>query len=303
MAPVRIPPLAPGARIGVVLPSGPITPARAEAGLAALRARGFEPALFGDPFASSHGYFSAPDEIRLRHLNAALADESLAALWPLRGGYGLSRIIAGVECAPLKKRPKFLIGLSDLTLLAQKIRGETGLPFFYGPMVGALGNPDEFDPASLAHFLAAPSAPLSLRREGLVEIKSGRPVSGTLVGGCLSLLAAALGGPADLDEPGDLILFIEDLNEPIFRLDRMLASLRAAGRLACVKGALVGQMVNISTPEKSLTLEAMLREQFAALEGPVLAGIPCGHGPKTLTLPLYQRCEVGAEQIVFATNR
>lgn len=297
----HIPALRPGSRVGIVAPSGPVPPASAKAGLERLRGFGFEPVLFCDPDAAPHGFFSMPDGERLEKLQAAIDDDSLDAIWPLRGGYGLSRIIDRIDCAALKRRPKFLIGLSDLTLLAQRIRRETGSPFYYGPMVAALGLEDYHEPESLRHFLATPDAPLTIEAGRYQTLIAGS-AAGTLIGGCLTLLAAAVGTGGDLDEPGETILFIEDLNEPVYRLDRMLAQLRSAGRLARVRGVICGHFENLTTPKNSLTFEQMLREYFEPTGIPVLMNFPCGHGKFPLTLPLYRRCEITERGVVLAAR-
>ncbi len=297
----KIAPLQPGAKIAVVAPCGPVEPARREAGLSALRAMGFAPKLFYDENASGHGYFSEPDDARLKWLQAAVDDHECAAIWPLRGGYGLSRIVDRIDFSALLQRPKLCIGLSDLTLFAQRLHTETGLPFFYGPMVAALGDGDGGDLDSLRHWLHTSHAPEFVPAENYRVLRGGTG-AGKLVGGCLALLAAGLGGAADLDgkDYDCAILFIEDLNEPVFRLDRMLSSLRLAGRLSTLRGVICGHMLNIARPEKSLDLDAMLLEVFSGSDFPILTGFPCGHGPRTRTLPLYQRCAIAADGITFA---
>lgn len=299
----KINPLIPGAKIAVVAPCGPVEPARRDAGLAALRAMGFEPKIFYDENSSGHGYFSEPDAARLKWLQAAVDDPECAAIWPLRGGYGLSRIVDAVDFSALELRPKLCIGLSDLTLFAQRLHTETGLPFFYGPMVAALGDADGSEPESLRHWLQTPHAPEFVPAADYRVLRPGTG-AGKLVGGCLALLAAALGGAADLDgkDYDCAILFIEDLNEPVFRIDRMLSSLRLAGRLSTLRGVICGHMLNITRPEKSLDLDAMLLEVFAGSDFPILTGFPCGHGPRTRTLPFYQRCEIAAAGITFAAK-
>lgn len=300
---IKVPSLHPGSKIAVVAPAGAVEPARREAGFAALRAMEYKPEIFFDVNATGHGYFSEPDAARLKWLQAAVNDGSCDAIWPLRGGYGLSRIVDQVDFSALKKRPKLCIGLSDLTLFAQRLHRETGLPFYYGPMVAALGDGDGGDMDSLRHWMNAPDAPDFVASEHYRVLRPGTG-AGKLVGGCLAVLAAGLGGAADLDgnDYDGAILFFEDLNEPVFRLDRMLSSLRLAGRLKNLKGVISGHMLNITRPEKSLDFEAMLLEVFAGSDFPILLDFPCGHGPLTRTLPLYQRCEIAAAGITFAAG-
>ena len=298
-----IPALQTGSKIAVIAPSGPVEPARREAGFAALRAMGYKPEIFFDINATGHGYFSEPDAARRKWLQAAVNDEQCDAIWPLRGGYGLSRIIDQVDFSPLTVRPKLCIGLSDLTLFAQRLHTETGLPFFYGPMVAALGDADGGEMESLRRLLHTPHSPEFIPAANYHVLRPGTG-AGKLVGGCLALLAAGLGGAADLDgkDYDGAILFIEDLNEPVFRIDRMLSGLRLAGRLKSLQGVICGHMLNISRPEKSLDFDAMLLEVFAGSVFPILTGFPCGHGPRTRTLPLYQRCAIAAGGITFAAG-
>lgn len=294
-------PLIPGDKIAVAAPSGWTAPERVARGLAALKGMGFEAKLFFDPAAPSHGYFSAPDAVRLKYLQAAMDDEECAGIWPVRGGYGLSRIVDRLDFYSLKKRPKFCVGLSDLSLFAQRLHKETGLPFYYGPMIGALGDDEKPEMESLRHWLKTPNSPYEILPAQFrwLDAPPASPVTGKLVGGCLSLLTAALATPADLDWE-DAILFIEDLNEPIFRLDRMLTQLREAGEFKSLRGVICGHFLNLTQPEHSLSFETMLRELFGPLKIPVALELNCGHAPGTMTIPLYRPCRMEMDGIIFA---
>jgi muramoyltetrapeptide carboxypeptidase len=189
------PPLRPGDRIGVAAPAGPIRQeSDLESGLAHLEARGYAP-VSGRHLKRRDGYLAGTDVERLEDLNRLIADPSIAAIWVARGGYGCARIIDGVDLAPLKKRPKFLVGFSDATVLHAAAFRRLRLSTLYGPNVVELGNGKAFDETSLWRSLAAGDvgsvhdlpAPTILR-PGLGE--------GPLVGGCLSLLVSLIGTPA-----------------------------------------------------------------------------------------------------------
>jgi muramoyltetrapeptide carboxypeptidase len=277
------PPLRPGDRIGVVAPAGPVRRKALEAGIAVIERRGFEVAR-GRHLYDRRGYLAGSDADRRADLQRMIRDPRIAALWFARGGYGLHRIVGGIDLAPLRRHPKALVGYSDITVLQAAAWRRFGLGSFQGPMVAELADAGAYDSASLWSALGGGSVSVRVRprrilRPGMAE--------GPLVGGCLSLLVALVGTPFEAPLEG-AILFWEEVNEEPFRIDRMLAHLRHAGRLERLAGMVVGSLTGCRPKRRGNTLpiEAILRTHLAGTRYPVVTGIPAGHVRGKITLPV-----------------
>lgn len=283
--------LPPGSLIGVVAPAGPVD-AEQLAQVPALYARhGYRCRIFPGCHLRS-GYLAGDDGARLADLHAALADDEVAALHALRGGYGCMRLLDGVDNALLRARPKLLIGYSDLTAL-HALWARAGLPTLHAPMAAPGPLPASADPARagdadalfallqgglLAGAVLAPvRAPTPLHVPGVAE--------GRLVGGNLSLVAALLGTPWAWDARGAL-LFLEDVNEEPYRVDRLLTQLRLAGVLDAAAGFVLGSFTKAAAPTD------LMHEMLARLGKPLLAGWPGGHGTPNRPLPLGLRARL-----------
>ena len=279
----RPPVLTAGARVALVAPAGPL---RGEEDLARaignVRALGWEPVV-GAHALARHGYFAGGDENRLADLNAALADPAIDGIWCLRGGYGTMRLLDGVDYAALRRRPKAIIGYSDITALHAAIGVRCDLITYHGPTARAELSP--FSRESLRHALFAGGEPCGVAPEA----RTVRPgvVRGPLAGGNLALLAALAGTPFAPRLDG-AILFLEDVNEAVYRIDRMLRQLLLAGLLARCAGLVFGQFTNC--PEESddgaRTVDEVIHETAAMLGVPCLANVPVGHVSDQWTLPL-----------------
>ena len=308
--PILPPRLGPGARIALVAPSGPLLErddrTRAESLCHAL---GFEPVVL--PHAErAYGYLAGTDEERLADLNAALTSPQYDAVWCLRGGDGMNRIVAGVDFAGFARAPKPVIGFSDITVLLLALWRETGVVSFHGPgarepMRGLARRSFEAvltraTPAG-ALELPAPPADVLLPQEGrVVTLASGR-AEGRLVGGNLTLLQSLIGTRFAADLRG-AILFLEDVNEDLYRIDRMLAHLRLAGVFDGVAGVAIGQFTDCrrATPDGGLGLDAVLSTYFASLDVPVVMGLPIGHIAAQWTIPVGVRASLDADSGALA---
>jgi muramoyltetrapeptide carboxypeptidase len=286
------PPLAPGARVALVSPAGPLR-GRADLERAEANAR----SLGWDPVVGPHaldraGYFAGDDADRLADLNAALRDPGVDGIWCVRGGYGAMRILPGIDWDALRARPRLLVGYSDITALHLGALA-AGVGTLHGPTARAELTPFTRDSLVRAASLrtdpagAAPAARM---------LRGGR-AAGPLVGGNLALVSALVGTPwaARLD---GAILVLEDVNEAVYRIDRMLTQLRLSGDLAGVAGIAFGQCT--ACPEASddgaRTLDEVLREHADALGVPCVAGIPLGHVDDQWTLPLGSWAELDADE-------
>ena len=288
----RPPGLGTGDRVGVVAPGGPVRQPALDRGIAWLRERGLVP-VPGRHLEARHGYLAGTDAQRLEDLNAALADRDLAAVWFARGGYGCARVVADVDLRPLRRRPKALIGFSDITVLHAAAWRTAGLVTYYGPLVGELGDRQAFDDGALWRAIGAEGVlPLAFE---FTPDQVARPgaAEGVLVGGCLSLIATLVGTAYAVPADG-AILFWEEVNEEPYRIDRMLGQLRLAGCLERLRGMVVGRLVGCDpkNPDAALSLREILDAHLGERGIPVITDFPAGHCPGKVTLPLGARARL-----------
>jgi muramoyltetrapeptide carboxypeptidase len=307
---VRLPPPAgPGDRIGVAALSGPVDPERLERGLAALRGLGFEPVL-ADNARSRDGLFAGGDDLRLAAFHRLAARRDLTAILFTRGGHGLLRVLPGIDWELLRRHPRAYLGYSDLTPFLLAVVQRLGLAAFHGPLVGgelARG----LDGAERASLLGALAGRYPVEMPFASWLRPGR-VAGPLLGGCLSLLAATLGTPY-FPDLGGAIVFWEEVNEPPYRLDRMLTHLGLSGRLDAIGGMVVGHVTppsgsgndsaggTASSPgspgapvfpeerpdERAVpSWAALIADSLSRFPWPLACGLDVGHRSPNLTLPL-----------------
>ena len=285
-------PLEPGEPIGVVALSGPVDPLKLEAGLEVLRGWG-HPIIEAANTREEDGYLAGSDGARLAGFEDVLA-AGVRWIVAARGGFGCTRLLPSVPLERLRSRGVSLIGFSDLTALLNPLALNGGAVQFHGPMVAAgLARPGN---AGRLHAL------ISGKLTGEVlfrfpESSVARPgrVAGTAIGGNLSLLTSLLGTPW---EPAfdDCVLYLEEVGEPLYRLDRMLTHLRCSGKLRNVK-ALIGGSLRGCRPAapRSDQWRRMLLET-APLNAPVVVGLPFGHGASNLAFPIGATTEVDTER-------
>ncbi len=298
------PALKPGHRVALVAPAGPLLERDdLSRGQELCRALGFEPVL-GANAGRRYGYLAGTDDERLADLNAALADPRIDAVWCLRGGYGLTRILDRVDFGALRQRPKAVIGFSDVTALLLALHRESGVVTFHGPMART-----PLTPFSRYHFdrvLTAVNPPGRLGRVAppadVLVPKQGRIVGlvpgtaeGRLFGGNLTLLQCLIGTRYFPDLDG-AILFLEDVDEDLYAIDRMLAHLRMTGALRKLAGVIIGQFTEMkrSTDDGALGFDEVLATYLAPLRIPVAYGLPIGHVDDQWTLPIGIRVRLDA---------
>ncbi len=277
----------PGDRVGVAALSGPVDGDRLDAGLRALEQLGFEVELASNA-RQSHGLFAGQDHERLESFYRLADDPSIKAIFFTRGGWGLNRLLPRLDWQRIGRYPRAYLGYSDLTPLLNGLVTRLGLVAFHGPMVAAdlARGLTEAERASLLANLAG-DFPQSY---AVQACEHGEPVEGRLLGGCLSLLVSLLGTPWEI-ELDDALLFIEDLNEPPYRLDRMLTHLRLSGTLTKIKALIVGHLHGEGGQEPTamdgqVTLEMVLTALANDFPWPLAKGLKAGHACPSLTLPL-----------------
>jgi muramoyltetrapeptide carboxypeptidase len=284
-----------GDRIAIVAPASPFARDTFEAGLAELRALGFEP-VFEDSVFDRRFYLAGTAESRAAALQKAWADPSIAGIVAARGGYGSVHLLPLLNPRVFSASAKAFIGYSDNTSLLTWLNQTCGVVAFHGPMVeGRLAEADRgYDRDTFTRCLCRAEPAGAITHPRLETIKPGEE-SGMLVGGTLTMLAASLGTPYAFDPPHGCILFLDDVAERPYRLDRMLTQLRLAGILVRVSAIVFGVMPGCDEPGGTPTARDAVAELLAEFPGPVLFGLPSGHtdGP-TLTLPLGVRARVVA---------
>ena len=289
--------VAPGSAIGIVAPASSALAERTDRGAAALRAAGYEPKFASNVLARGPLYFAGTPADRLADLHAAFADAETSAVMCLRGGYGSNYVLDGLDLDLLAKHPKPFFAYSDLTGLQLYLLDRIGLPAFHGPMLAAdFYLEDGVDHASFD--AAITGQPYVLGAEvGLRTLRSGT-ASGTLYGGCLSILVSMLGTPWEPRTEGKL-LFLEDVGAKPYQVDRMLWQLRAAGKLEGVTGIVFGEMLNCSSngaPDD--LLEQAIQSALDGFAGPIAFGLRSGHVSRqcvTLTLGVEAELIAGGE--------
>jgi muramoyltetrapeptide carboxypeptidase len=280
------PPLVPGDRVAVVAPSSPFDRAAALAGIAWLEKR--YRVVYRSSLFARQGYLAGSDQRRMSELQSAL-DADVRAVIAARGGYGLSRIVHRVDWRIALARPRWIVGFSDITVLhAEAWRRR--LASVHGAMVCSLGNANETARRRWIDLLEQPQKERSFR--GLVSWRKGA-ATGPLVGGNLAMLHACAAA-GRLRIPKSAVVVVEDVGERPYRVDRMLTNLISGGHLARASAVLVGDFTDCAPGPDGTTVEDVLRERLLALDVPVLARFPVGHGNRNHPVVLGRRAEVTA---------
>ena len=287
--------LRPGDRVAVVAPASPFKRDEFDAGLAELRALGFDP-IYEESVFARHGYVAGAPAVRAAAFLRAWEDPTVAALVAARGGYGsvqllplLDRETIGREA--IGRHAKAFIGYSDNTSLLSWLTLQCGVVSFHGPMMeGRLARGEAgYDRDTFVRCLCRPEAPGEIAHPQLETIAPGE-ASGMLLGGTLTQLTASMGTPFAFDPPTGFILFVDEVGERPFRIDRMLTQLRLSGILARASAVVFGELPRCEEPDGNLTARSMIAGVMEGFRGPVLFGLPSGHSSgATLTLPLGVR--------------
>ena len=280
MSHLKLKPLKKGDPVAVAAPSGPFDRQQFLKGVGELQKVGFRVGFQKNIFARHKvlKFLAGDDARRASELNRYLSDDSKAILFA-RGGFGCQRIL------PLLKgpcSPKVVVGLSDVTVLLNHLWQKFRLPSLYGPMVA----PHLTEPHNVRRLVLALTRSDALRKQDLparAVIRSGQ-AQGTLVGGCLSLVASTLGTPWEI-ETKNTILFLEDTDEQPYATDRLLLQLEQAGKFKGVRGIVFGtfRQGKILFPKE---IKQVIQERFKKFKGPVLWGLRFGHCPNPLFIPL-----------------
>jgi muramoyltetrapeptide carboxypeptidase len=294
---LKPPALRPGDLIGVVAPASNIKPEMLAEGCRELERLGFR-TLYRPGITTTHRYFSGTVERRAAEFLEMLRNPDVRAIFCARGGYGSGRILPYLEPELLRANPKIINGSSDITVLLSHL-DRSGLVGFHGPMVATALRLGEagYNRSILLGVLKGdavrfPLAGTSVLRPGSAE--------GRLTGGCLTLVAATLGTPYEIDT-ADSILILEDQDTKPYQIDRMLTQLKQAGKLAGVRGIVFGEMLNcMQNVTQGYSLEEVIMDVLDDERIPILYGFPTGHtsGPNVLVpFGIRARLTLGADSV------
>jgi muramoyltetrapeptide carboxypeptidase len=238
---------------------------------------------------AEYGYLAGSDHVRLQDLETAFLDPRIKAIFCARGGYGVSRFLDTFDPSLARRHPKALIGFSDITVLHLALQ-KAGVVSFWGPMPCTSLGWTPFSVRSLERALMSgePAGRLPFSRRCRATTLRPGIAQGRLTGGTLSLLTASLGTPYEVATRGRIV-FLEDVDEEPYRVDRMLTQLIAAGKLSDAAGVALGiftgTRVRNSPGRRSLTLREVFADHLVPLKVPVLAGLAVGHVPDQVALP------------------
>jgi muramoyltetrapeptide carboxypeptidase len=275
-------PLEPGAHVALIAPAGPLQkPEELPRAQENTRLLGWEP-IVGPHVSERVGYLAGHDRDRLNDINRAIRDPKIDAIWCLRGGYGVMRILSGIDYDALSRTPKAIIGYSDITALHAAVQRKCRLITYHGPTAREAMTDLSRDSLRRAVVEQADSCGIAPNAR---EINAG-VAEGRLVGGNLAVLAALCGTPFAPDL-SDGILILEDINEPVYRIDRMFQQLKLAGAFNGCKAIAFGECTGCDdTGGGNRSFDEVLGEIAHSLGVPCVAGIPIGHITEQWTIPL-----------------
>jgi muramoyltetrapeptide carboxypeptidase len=296
--------LSPGDTIGLITPSSSITDEKLEKAISNMKMLGLKVKL-GKHIKAINGYLAGTDEQRLEDLHNMFADDEVDGIWCIRGGYGVGRILPKINYKLIKKNPKVLIGYSDITALLLAVHQKTGLICFHGPVASA-----DFSAYTVRHLKGALMNPQmsytidyaednNAFTESSYRTKIIRPgkAKGELTGGNLTLLAAMMGTDFQPKFKNKLV-FIEDIGEQPYRLDRMFTQILQSSDLHKAAGIILGVFVDCEAKEgsRSLSLMEMFEDRLGHLEMPIIYGLSLGHIKNHMTLPVGIEAEMDTEK-------
>ena len=293
---VKPPRLRRGDMIGVMAPASPVKPDYLARGVATLESLGFGVVVHPQTYERTRFYTAGNDLSRAAAFEELAADKKIRAIFLARGGYGSIRMLPHFDAAAIASNPKIVMGCSDATTLLLHLRRAAGLVAFHGPMTAGSISSGRVDFGSLLPLLGGEDIPAV---EELTILHEDR-AEGRLEGGCLSLVAASVGTPHEIDTDGAL-LFLEDTGVKPYQIDRMLTRLKLARKLDGVRGIIFGEMLNCAQhPDQGYTLHELLAELTAEFDIPVYAGLPSGHTrERAKALPFGIRAEMANGALCF----
>ncbi|HEV3058049.1 MAG TPA: LD-carboxypeptidase [Vicinamibacterales bacterium] len=298
--------LTPGDRLAVVAPASAFKREEFDRGVDEIRRLGFEP-VYDDSVFARERYVAGSPEVRAAAISRAWNDPAIAGLIGVRGGYGSVQVLPLLDPEEARRARKPFVGYSDLTSVLTFLTNTCSLTAFHGPMLAGrlgrgpgnkvenvdnVGSAGGYDRRSFLSALTCREPMGELTAPALETLRAGE-AGGLLLGGTITQLLASLGTPFAFSPPPGCVLFLDEVGERPYRLDRMVTQLRQSGILARAAAVVIGELPNCDEPSGNPTARAVMGDLFADFPGPVLIGFPSGHttGP-AMTLPLGVRCRV-----------
>jgi len=288
-----------GDTLGVIGPASPTTDKNIKKVEEVLKEMGFKVKM-GKSVYERHGYLSGTDDIRAEDINSMFGDKEVDGILCIRGGYGTGRILDLINYEIIKENPKVFIGYSDITALHIAFNQIAGLVTFHGPMAcDIIRNFSNFSKELLfkAIMSSEPVGKISNPEGEEIITINGGITEGTIVGGNLSLIADTIGTPYEIDVKGK-ILFIEEVKEEPYRIDRMLNQLRLSGKLNEAAGIVLGDFNNCHAekPDESLSLGQVIDDYFKPLNKPTIYNLQAGHCKPMVTIPFGVKARLDADK-------
>ncbi|MDA3862157.1 MAG: LD-carboxypeptidase [Melioribacteraceae bacterium] len=295
-----------GDTVGLIAPAGYISDNALQDAIENIESLGFKP-YYTNEIKSKYGYLAGKDEVRANDLNHMFENDKVDGIFCVRGGYGVARMLREINYDAIKANPKVLVGYSDITALHYAIYSQTGLITFHGPVATSTFN--EFSVDNLIKTIMSPQpktvfTPADDSDRGsdfdTYTIREGK-ASGELIGGNLSLAVTFLGTPYDVDYKGK-ILYLEEIDEKPYRVDRMLTHLYQAGKLEEVAGIALGVFrkcnakIGSAKGEQTLSLKEVLYNKLYDLGVPVIYGLSFGHVENKYTIPFGINAELDVQK-------
>ncbi len=274
-----------GDTIGITCPSGYVSQERVSYAKTLFESWGFK-VLLGKTVGNEYHYFSGTDEERAHDLQHMLDSPKIKAIIMGRGGYGMSRIIDQLNFSTFSKHPKWLCGFSDITVLHSHIQATLAVPTLHSPMTGHFKEDNSTRADVLSFKNALIGQPNIISGKASIHNKAGK-AKGILTGGNLAILSHLTGSISEVDYAGKL-LFIEDIGEHLYQIDRMLMQLKRANQLSNLAGLVVGDFTGLEDTERPFgkTIEEIILNAVAEYNYPVGFNFPCGHDSINHTLVL-----------------
>ena len=286
-----------GDTVGLVAPASPIPKENLSRCREAVESQGYKVIMGNSADKSYMGYLSGDDSVRAGDINEMFESKDIDGIFCIRGGYGSCRIVEKLDLDVIRANPKVFVGYSDITILHLVFNQICNMVTFHGPMVSS-NMISEFDDYTKECFLET----LSMGKELDFRNPQGKEIktltegysTGTLVGGNLCLLATSIGTFYELDTRGK-ILFLEEVNEVTYKVDRLLQQLKHSGKLNEVKGVILGGFEKCDPEQEDhVTLMKVFNDVLKPLDIPIVYNVEVGHGFPTASLPLGVNCELDA---------
>lgn len=292
--------LKPGDTIGVIAPASPTTEENVKTAYHKLEEMGFKVKMGKSPY-EKYGYLSGKDNVRAEDINEMFKDKEINGIICMRGGYGTPRILDLIDYEAIRDNPKVFVGYSDITALHIAFTQISNLVTYHGPMVSSdiIGSFSDFSRDNLYKAIMGTEAIGTISNplgEDIVTINGGI-AEGTIIGGNLSLIVDTIGTPYEIDVK-DKILFIEEVGEEPYNIDRMLNQLRLSGKLQEASGIILGDFNNCVSDkhDENLTLEQVIEDHIKPVGKPTIYNLQAGHCEPMITLPFGVKARLDADK-------